>query len=173
MKIPDNWIKYDVDDNKYKVYCLTHPINNNILYIGCTKNNLFLRIRQHFMWHKENSEKDIFFKQMRREGVYPNIAIIYKFDDKESALFIEKLLINFVREFVNPEILNACNVPESDTETDEFLSQIRSQIIKMGLMKFWVANRIGIDKVRFSQSLNKKRRFTDEEVTKVKKLLSI
>lgn len=57
--------------------------------------------------------------------------------------------------------------------TDNFIELIRKRIDTMGLKKSYVANRIGLCKVRFSQSLNKKRRFTSEEITKLKKLLNI
>lgn len=58
-------------------------------------------------------------------------------------------------------------------DTDKFIKLIRKRIETMGLKKSYVANRIGLCKVRFSQSLNKKRRFTSEEITKLKKLLNI
>ena len=56
---------------------------------------------------------------------------------------------------------------------DDFIKLIRKRIETMGLKKSYVANRIGLCKVRFSQSLNKKRRFAPEEITKIKKLLNI
>lgn len=105
MEIPDNWKMYDEDDKKYKVYCLRHPVNNNILYIGCTKRNLISRIKDHYSRYGI-SKKEKYLIQLQNKGMYPNIEILYKFSNKIAARIVENLLINFVKRFVNPNLLN-------------------------------------------------------------------
>lgn len=51
--------------------------------------------------------------------------------------------------------------------------KIEDRISILGYKKKYVAERIGLDKVRFSQTLSGKRKITPEEYTGLKSLLGI
>lgn len=57
---------------------------------------------------------------------------------------------------------------------DEVLrKKIEDRISILGYKKVFVAQRIGLDKVRFSQTLSGKRKITPEEYTGLKNLLGL
>ena len=52
-------------------------------------------------------------------------------------------------------------------------TSVESRICLMGVKKEHVAKRIGLDKVRFSQTLSGKRKITDLELTALKNYLGL
>lgn len=55
----------------------------------------------------------------------------------------------------------------------ELREQVENRIALMGLKKEHVAKRIGLDKVRFSQTLSGKRNITDQEIVALKLYLGL
>lgn len=57
--------------------------------------------------------------------------------------------------------------------TKDFLTNVEDKIRKRGLQKKYVAQQVGLDQVRFSQSLKGKRNFTPSEVSGLINFLGI
>jgi predicted transcriptional regulator len=56
---------------------------------------------------------------------------------------------------------------------DELRQKVEQRIRNLGLKKVYVAERIGLSKVTFSQTLSGKRKLTDMEYTGLKNLLAL
>lgn len=55
----------------------------------------------------------------------------------------------------------------------EIKEKIEKRIRMMGLKKEYIAKQIGLDKVRFSQSMADKRKFTSDEISALYRLLGL
>lgn len=55
----------------------------------------------------------------------------------------------------------------------ELRKKVEDRITVLGYKKIYVAQRIGLDKVRFSQTLSGKRKITPEEFSGLKNLLGL
>lgn len=86
------------NDDRYKIYTLSYPYNNDIFYIGCTKLPLHQRLGNHvgmfgfcgLAW------KTTIIKGIVDNGDLPIITPHYWIESKEEAKLIEKHLINFI-----------------------------------------------------------------------------
>ncbi len=62
---------------EYKIYCLKHPDNEEIKYIGCTTTSLNLRLSQH-IWDSKNkqSKKSLWIKDLINDNKKPIIELL-------------------------------------------------------------------------------------------------
>ena len=88
-KFPSNILK----DLKYYVYLYSHPLTQEIFYVGKGKGN---RVFAHLADEKE-SNKTIYLKELRKQGLSPKIEIlIHGLENEETALRVEASIIDLL-----------------------------------------------------------------------------
>ncbi len=82
----------------YKVYGLIDPRDNKLFYVGCTRELIYFRIYNHFTESKETKKKEILLDLLDSD-LFPNVEVLYEFEEREYAYLIEKYITNFVHNF--------------------------------------------------------------------------
>jgi len=90
-------------ENSYVIYALTNPIDNNIFYIGSTK-NINNRYKQHLKCLC-NLEKAIIIKNLMKNNIMPNCIILEGFEDEKLSRLVEKSYIKFYKK-INEKLTN-------------------------------------------------------------------
>jgi hypothetical protein len=90
-------------ENSYIIYALTDPTNNNIFYIGSTK-NLNNRYKQHLICGC-NLEKSIIIKNLMKNNIMPDCIILEGFEDEKLSRLVEKSYIKFYKK-INKNLTN-------------------------------------------------------------------
>lgn len=82
-----------INDLKYYVYLYSHPITNEVFYVGKGKGN---RVFSHLVDQTDN-KKVKYIKELELQGLKPKIEIlIHGLDDEESALRVECSIIDLL-----------------------------------------------------------------------------
>jgi hypothetical protein len=84
----------------YKIYGLINPINNELFYIGCSKNEIHSRIYQHYNsidldWNNKVTKKKTLI-ELQENNIIPIVNVFFYISDKKTAQNIEKHLISFL-----------------------------------------------------------------------------
>ena len=90
----------------YSVYNLLNPIDNNIFYVGCTKNP-YNRFYSHYQGDN-NIKKSNLIKEIRSNGYKPIMNVLKEVDNIELAEFIETEFIELYK-FKGYDLLNKNN----------------------------------------------------------------
>jgi hypothetical protein len=106
--------------NKIKIYTLSHPITNEIRYVGQTKNTLEERLKGHLK-SKEKVYRVYWIKLLIKEGLIPKIEIIEEVE-KDEASFSERFWISMFKNWG----FRLCNLT-SGGETSTTKKIIRSK----------------------------------------------
>ena len=125
MKYSDHKKYKDIVENekynsrKHKIYIISDPENGNIFYVGCTVDMLYKRMIAHITGQPTQSgrEKHAVLHSILDKGQFPNVEVIYYFEDKTKARIAEKFIINFV--FHYGSRCNLLNVINTVTVTEK------------------------------------------------------
>jgi predicted GIY-YIG superfamily endonuclease len=105
--MPSPPIKYpQIKRQKLKicVYALTCPIENKIKYVGCTsdlKKRYGVHLSNAFGRFYESKKKLSWLHMLINKNLFPGCIIINEFDDMESAIQFEQLIINNIPSLTN------------------------------------------------------------------------
>ena len=91
-------------NKRYTVYAIVDPDNGKMVYIGCT-NNLQSRLKQHYNY-SSNSKRWEYITKLKYEGKEPIIKELYVFSNIVTARIVERVIISFVKKYINPDLLN-------------------------------------------------------------------
>lgn len=120
--------------DKVKIYSLSDPITNEVMYVGRTKTRLSARLSSHYHCSRNNSTpRDIWIASLRKNGLKPIAKVI---EDVEENVWREreKYWISYYRK-VNPNLTNLAEGGEGPLgvirkeETIRNMSQIKSKPI--------------------------------------------
>ena len=95
---------------KYTVYAIIDPDNGKMVYVGCT-GNLQSRLKQHYDY-SSNTKRWEYMTRLKHEGKEPIIKELYVFNNIITARVVERVIISFVKKFINPDLLNIICVLE-------------------------------------------------------------
>lgn len=103
---------------KIKIYTLSHPITNEVRYVGQTKNTLEERLRGHLK-SKENVYRIHWLKSLIKEGLIPKIEVIEEVE-KNEASFSEMFWISMFKSWG----FRLCNLTEGgETSTTKNITR--------------------------------------------------
>ncbi len=88
----------------YKIYTLTHPITNEIRYVGRTKETLNNRLKTHLR-AKDKSHRVNWIKSLQNENLIPNINLICETESFENCIELEQYYIKKYRD-LNYRLVN-------------------------------------------------------------------
>lgn len=97
---------FDIDYSsfkKYKVYLLI--CDESIFYIGCTT-DLKARAHSHISSINDNTKKFNYINDCIESGKRIQMRVAFEFEKKVLAAIAEKILIHFVRKFINTSLFN-------------------------------------------------------------------
>lgn len=77
------------------VYTIQHPLTDEIVYVGCTK-DINTRIKSHIQCRKENTNITRYINDLRKNYLYPKILVIEEVEDNEM-FFCEMFWIRMLR----------------------------------------------------------------------------
>lgn len=104
--------------SKIKIYTLSHPITNEVRYVGQTKNTLEERLRGHLK-SKENVYRIHWLKSLIKEGLIPKIEVIEEVE-KNEASFSEMFWISMFKSWG----FRLCNLTEGgETSTTKNITR--------------------------------------------------
>jgi len=85
----------------FKIYCLSDPESRSIRYVGITKKELNVRLREHCTPYdaKKRTHKTNWIKNLRSKGMKPEIRLIQSHCTEESAMDFERSWIKNLRSF--------------------------------------------------------------------------
>ena len=143
-------------ENEVRIYTLSHPITNEVRYVGKTVESLEERLRKHIS-RRDNTYKSNWIISLKREGLTPNIELL----DECSLLDWHWLEKYWILQFKcwNFKLTNIC---EGGKGSDGLKHSIESKekISKWHKGKQWRLNAVLTDetkeKIRLG-NLNKKR----------------
>jgi uncharacterized protein len=82
-----------INDLKYYVYLYSHPVTNEIFYVGKGKGN---RVFSHLLEQSEH-QKVKYIRDLERQGLEPKIEIlVHGLEDEEVALRVESSIIDLL-----------------------------------------------------------------------------
>jgi hypothetical protein len=118
--------------DKVKIYSLSDPITNEVMYIGRTKARLSARLSSHYHCSRHNSTpRDIWIANLRNNNLKPIMKVI---EDVEESIWREKekYWISYYRE-INPNLTNLSEGGEGAAglkrteENIKTMSEVRSK----------------------------------------------
>jgi hypothetical protein len=87
------------DISLYKIYGIVNPLNNELFYIGCTKEPVYIRIYSHIREYAcspgDKPSKHEIIQNLISQNIKPIVLLMYSIEDKILARNIEKYLIHF------------------------------------------------------------------------------
>lgn len=108
IKNIDNLFIYENKAHKkYKIY-LFKDFSNKIVYVGITNQLIINRLKNHIS--TRDIKKGNYYIEQFRLGNKLTVEITFDYNSKLLASITERILIDFVRRFINPDLLNRfCN----------------------------------------------------------------
>lgn len=131
--------------DKIKIYSLTDPITNEVMYVGKTKYRLSARMSSHYYCSRHNSTpRDFWIAELIKKGLKPIATII---EDVEESVWREKekYWISYYRK-INSNLTNLaaggegpCGVIRQE-ETIKNMSEIKSKPVYQLNLNFNIIN---------------------------------
>jgi len=89
----------------YRIYSLTCPIKNKVVYVGRTKITLDIRLKQHLIAsYKVNALKKLWIKDLKKKGLLPIISELDTCAKEEVSSVENKWIKHFFNQ--NPDLFN-------------------------------------------------------------------
>lgn len=151
----------------YKTYTLSHPLTNEIRYIGYTGESLKERLRCHLKdcnYKNKNSHKIKWIKKLILDGLAPSINLINKYDTKQEAIFNEVKLI-FEHKLLGYNLVNGTDGGEGGTGYKFTKEQIVNQSKRQTGRKL---PRCSEERKRKISESNKGRKMTEAQKDKMR-----